>query len=141
MAISISRVAAESKMMLRFATIGILATFIHMTIALCLLAAPNFPVVAANTIAFVAAFSASFAGNYFWTFRVHVDFRRSLMRYLVVASGAFLANSLALSGLLATDQFAPRIAIVISAAIVPVCTFALSRLWAFRNCAHAQDAK
>lgn len=141
MTIWTSHLAAESRTLLRFATTGILATLVHMTTALWLLGVPNASVMAANTIAFFTAFSVSFIGNYLWTFRVHGHFRRSLIRYLVVAGTAFLANSLGLTSLLTIDRLDPRAAIVLSAAIVPLCTFALSRLWAFKEHAVSPGSK
>ena len=120
-------------MLLRFVAIGVLATFVHMAAAIWLLAISNLPIMAANMTAFLVAFSVSFAGNYCWTFQRRGSFRKSLGRYLLVAGGALLANNLVLAGLLGVQPIDARKAIVISAAIVPICTYVLSRLWAFQD--------
>jgi putative flippase GtrA len=120
-------------MMLRFVTIGILATLVHMAAALGLIVISKCPIMAANVTAFLLAVSVSFTGNYFWTFQARGSFRKSLRRYLLIAACAFLANNLVLAGLLAAHRIGAMKAIVISAAVVPFCTYVLSRLWAFRD--------
>lgn len=119
--------------MLRFVAVGILATLVHMAAALGLLVIPKFPIMAANVTAFLLAFSVSFTGNFFWTFQARGPIRKSLSRYLLIAAGAFFANNLVLAGLLGTHRIDAMKAIVISAAVVPVCTYVLSRLWAFQD--------
>jgi len=119
--------------MLRFVAIGILATLVHMAAALALHVIGKLPIMAANVTAFLLAFSVSFAGNYYWTFQARGSFRKSLGRYLLIAGGACIANNLVLAGLLRAQHIDAIRAIVISAAVVPVCTYVLSRLWAFKN--------
>lgn len=116
----------------RFGVVGIIATAIHVLVVLILLSKTSFPTLAANAIAYMMAFSISFAGNYIWTFQSPGDPGRAIRRFLVISLGAFATNSLTLMALLRVNLASPSVSALFSAAVVPAITFIASRFWGFK---------
>lgn len=131
MARLLSYAASECRLIFRFVGVGLAATMVHLITAIALLEGTRMPPVAANMAAFLVAFLTSFAGNYFWTFGVRRHVRQALWRYLLVACAAFSINNIVLWCLLSFVGTDARISILLAAAVVPVGSYLLSRLWAF----------
>ena len=116
----------------RFAVVGAAATALHVAGAALAFQAGATPL-AANGLAFVVAFTLSWAGHAFWTFR-DLDgrsraaslWRFALVSLLALALGQALVWALVERGNL---PFAWGLAAVVLA--VPATTFAGARLWAF----------
>jgi len=117
----------------RFGLVGIMATLIHMTVVWFLVSFYPLPVLASNLIAFLVAFSVSFSGNYYWTFRANCSLKKALTRLFLISGSAFLVNSFLLSWLLDRGFFSPTVSAITAVGIIPVITFVSSRLWVFRN--------
>ena len=117
----------------RFGLVGLLATVVHIAIVWVLLALTNIVPVLANTLAFMVAFCISFVGNYLWTFRSPGSPRRAILRFFVIATSAFIANTLVLAFLVRKGWFSPAVSAVLSASLVPVISFFASRLWGFER--------
>lgn len=116
----------------RFGLIGIIATFIHVLVISILLSETQLPILMANTLAFLGAFSISFTGNYFWTFESPGDLSRAMWRFLLISASAFLVNTLILVILIRVGWLTPFLSAIFSATVIPVITFLASRLWGFR---------
>ena len=117
----------------RFGLVGLLSTTVHIAIVWFLLRETSITPILANTIAFLMAFGISFTGNYFWTFRSPGSPRRAMFRFFLIAVCAFAANTLLLAFLVKNSWFSPVISAVFSASVVPVISFAASRLWGFKE--------
>lgn len=122
---------AELFLAVRFGLVGILATTIHITVVWTLLSTTLLPVLVANTIAFASVFGVSFAGNYLWTFGSPGSPRKTIVRFLTIAAGAFFLNSVLLGVILKMGWLNPTLAVVGSAAVIPTITFLASRFWGF----------
>ncbi len=126
-----SRVLAELFLTVRFSLVGILTTTIHITVVWTLLSMTLLPVLVANTIAFTSAFGISFAGHYLWTFGSPGSPRKAMVRFLTISAAAFFLNSILLGTILEMGWFNPTLAVIGSAAVIPIITFLASRFWGF----------
>ncbi|MEO1676887.1 MAG: GtrA family protein [Pseudomonadota bacterium] len=120
--------------LLRFLGVGVVATLVHVSVAL-LATGAGVPLHRANLTGFATAFLVSYAGHFRVTFGlagtgalhgVH------LPRFLAV-SAVSLGLSTGLVEGLGVRAGAPAVVVMAAiAVVVPGVTFALSRLWAFR---------
>ena len=117
----------------RFGLVGIAATSIHIIVVLLVLNQAGSNPFSANAIAFAIAFGISFLGNYVWTFRSPGSPRRAMFRFFLISGSAFMVNTLILTFLVHGGWFSPVVSAVISASLVPVISFAASRLWGFNG--------
>lgn len=114
---------------LRFLIVGGAATLVHMLVAALAFAVyPTPSPYAANIIAFLVAFIVSFYGHRHITFQT----KGSMLRFLLVATGGFLANNAILTGCLAVG-IGDLASVIIATACVPVLTYLASSLWAFKS--------
>jgi putative flippase GtrA len=123
----------EALQMIRFGLVGAAATGIHMAVAVGLAVGPGWPPLAANLAAFLVAFLFSFQGHFAWSFAgTGVRRRAAMVRFLVIALGAFAVNNGILAGLLEAQVVGPVPALVCAAVVIPIASYAGARLWAFR---------
>lgn len=125
------KIKRELFMVSRFTVVGIIAAVVHIATVWSLISYFGVAPLLANLIAFLSAFSVSFAGQYFWTFRSDRKWHQALRRFLLVSASAFGINNLVLSALLGAELVAPAVGAVLAAMIIPVFTYLLGRWWAF----------
>lgn len=115
---------------LRFGLVGAAATAVHSGVYLA--TAQWLPPLAANTAGFAAAFSVSFLGHRWWTFaHSDVEWRSSLLKYLVTALLGFASNSLITWILVVKWGQPPATALWGIALVTPALVFVCSKWWAF----------
>lgn len=115
----------------RFGVTGLIATGIHVVVAVTLITRLGaFPYVA-NPIAFLAATGFSYASNTMWSFSSRIN-RRTLMRYACVAAFGCLAT-MALAAAAEVAHLDYRLGILLVIALVTPTTFALHSLWTYRS--------
>lgn len=119
-------------MVLRFGAIGILATVIHMAGAWASYHGFGLMPYAANLVGFAAAFLASYVGHFFWTFRMSGGHQQALPRFLVVSVGCYLMSNVLVWLIVARLMLSFDVALVAILLMLPVTSFTLNRLWAFR---------
>ncbi|WP_319774296.1 GtrA family protein [Breoghania sp.] len=131
------RAAGEILAASRFGIVGLAATGVHAGVALALAMPGILPPLLANTIAFLTAFTVSFAGHHFWSFPQDSDtgkrWHARLPRFFLIALGGFAINSGALASWLTFTDWPQSAGIVVSIIVVPIVTFLGSRLWAFAD--------
>lgn len=117
----------------RFAVTGGAATCVHLAVAL-LLIGQGVPPLTGNACAFAVAFVVSFWGHHAFTFAHHgLAAHRALLRFIIVAGLGFIANETSLMLLLVQSSLPARAALLASTTLAAICTFILSRCWAFRG--------
>lgn len=116
--------------LLRFCITGLIATAIHVIVAVILIAGLRVPPYVANPIAFLAATAFSYATNTLWSFANRVD-RRTLSRYACVAAFGLLATT-AIAAAAEAAGLDYRIGIALVIALVTPCTFTLHSVWTYR---------
>ena len=117
----------------RFVVIGILATVVHVVVALALHHIAGMPPLWANPVAFLTAWILSYSGNWLWTFEGRTAHKYSVPRYLTVSLASFGLNQFIV--FIATKYFLWPfwLALLPAVIIVPVFGFAASRYWAYRD--------
>jgi putative flippase GtrA len=114
----------------RFAVSGLLATGLHVLVAVCLIRLFAISAPFANGIAFLVATVFSYAANTLWSFS-SVLHGRNLFRFICVSIiGGGLAVSA--SALAAHYDLHYLIGIGIVATVVPPVTFLLHRFWTYK---------
>lgn len=127
-----SWVAKELQIATRFGFVGILATAVHILVVWLLLSGTQLQPLLANLCAFLLAIGVSFSGNYFWTFRLQVNFASAMRRFLIIRVSALGLNTMLLAIILRADIVSTNVAAIFSALIVGGFSFFASKLWAFR---------
>lgn len=124
------------KQLSKFASVGVLATAVHAVVYTVVggLLEP----MAANLIAFFVAFVFSYMGHFLWTFRAQTKGQkmhkalRYQFRFLAVALMGLLLNSVAVWVVTEWLKVDYLIALIPMIFMVPLFTFALAKLWAFK---------
>jgi putative flippase GtrA len=124
---------AEFFTIFRFAIVGVVATAVHMAVALVLHNLAGLAPLPANVLAFATAVLFSFVGHSYWTFRDHgAELKYSAARFFIVAISGFLLNNAILWVLVEKTALGGSTSIIFAALVVPPMTYLLSKLWAFR---------
>lgn len=118
----------------KFGAVGLSATATHVSIFFTLRFFA-FGEQLSNFIAFLFAFTISWAGHYFWTFRNAKQSGRtqSLVRFLCVAGLGYGLNSFWVFLIITTYQQPDFYAVLCMLSLTPLNTFLLSKFWAFRS--------
>lgn len=116
--------------LLRFGITGVIATGIHVVVAVALIAGLHVLSYVANPIAFLTATAFSYATNTMWSFASRMD-RRTLCRYACVATFGLLATT-TIAAVAEAAGLDYRIGIVLVIALVTPSTFVLHSVWTYR---------
>ena len=114
----------------RFALVGFAATAIHLSVAMLLEHVSPLPVIVIHVLAYLTAFSVSFAGHYVYSFKSSRQWPLALMRFLAISLAVLCLSSLVVRFCIATG-LASVISLLISALSVPTLTYVLSRKLVF----------
>jgi putative flippase GtrA len=115
--------------LVRFGFTGLLATGIHVAVAVTLITRLGmFPYVA-NPIAFLTATGFSYAANTLWSFSSRMS-HRTLLRYACVAVFGCLATT-AIAAAAEAAHLDYRLGIMLVIALVTPITFALHSIWTY----------
>ena len=122
-----------SPQFIRFGIVGVLAMSVHMGCVWVLVELGLAPLLA-NIIAFLIAFQVSFFGHARFTFNVSdPNNRKHQIKFFSVALFSFLLNEACYKVLLDVFHMQYLVALTIVLVGVAFVTFALSKLWAFRE--------
>ena len=114
----------------RFVLVGIAATATHLSVAMSLNFLSALPEVAIHICAYLTAFSISFFGHYFYTFRSSRQWQHALVRFLAISLVTLLLSSLIVK-LCTLAGFASVISLLVAAASVPAVSYVLNKKLAF----------
>lgn len=121
----------------KFASVGVVATVVHVITALGLNQLFNVAPLRANVVAFVAATIWSYLGNWIWTFEAKARFQQSAPRFLAMSIGCFGINQAIVYGVTVVAQLPFWMAMVPVVAVVPAFSFWMSRTRIFNPTLHA----
>lgn len=115
----------------RFATVGGVATLVHLAVA-WLAHRAGFSPLQANGAGFAVAFAVSYLGHFHWTFGRPGHHARHLPRFVVLSAMGYALTNLIVWAvtLTAGARFEASLAVILL--VVPVFTWAAGRFWAFR---------
>lgn len=114
----------------RFGITGLMATAIHVMVAVSLISRLGVPPYVANPIAFVIATGFSYAANTLWSFSSQLS-RRTLWPYACVSIFSCLATA-AISAAADAAHLDYRIGILLVIMIVTPVNFVLHNVWTYR---------
>ncbi|WP_445116250.1 GtrA family protein [Acinetobacter sp. WZC-1] len=120
--------------LIRFATVGVLAGFIHYCLVMLLFKQQHIPLQYANFFAFLTAFWVSYFGHRILTFKAQqIPHRQTLPRFILVAGIGFLFNE---SFLLLASLYwhnALSMQVIMAILLTSIVTFLLNRRFAFHH--------
>lgn len=114
----------------RFGAVGLLATVVHIAVAILLVDFARVPVFWANIGAFAVAVLVSYFGNHHWTFACTGAHARYLPRFISVAALGLAVGQIIVWAITASGGHY-RVAVVTVALMVPAFSFVASRLFVF----------
>jgi putative flippase GtrA len=114
----------------RFSAVGLLATIVHIAVAILLVEFARIPVFWANIGAFAVAVLVSYFGNHHWTFACSGAHARYLPRFISIAALG-LAIGQVIVWAITESGGNYRVAVVTVALMVPAFSFVASRLFVF----------
>ena len=116
----------------KFGIVGLVATCMHLAVALWMISM-GVQAILANFIAFLCAFSLSFLGHFKWTFNSRANCAQAFTRFFFITLIAFIGNNAVLMGLIEKNIMSEKLAVSIAVLIIPVITFVSSRIWVFKT--------
>ncbi len=126
---------------LRFGTIGVLATAAHLSVYSALTEFLGVEPLTANAIAFCLAFGISFTGQAGWTFRDHAQGHwltsARLIRFLAASIAGFVFNTLIVFVIVTSLGYPSIYALPFMATLVPAALFLLNKYWVFGGASDA----
>lgn len=117
---------------LRFASVGAGATLVHLGVAWIANRLLHVPPYGANACGFVAAFSLSYLGHFYWTFARQSGHAHHLPRFVIVALCGYALTNVIVWAVTDRGGYAFEVSLAVILVAVPASTWVLSRLWAFR---------
>ena len=122
------------KQLMRFGVVGVTAMAVHLLAVYAFVTGLDLNPLAANIMAFLIAFQVSYFGHARYTFNVaDPKSHQHKIKFFAVAVFSLLLNEASYSILLNVFHMQYFIALTLVLFGVAVCTFVLSRLWAFRE--------
>ena len=116
-----------------FLVVGAAATLVHVAIALLASETLGLPSLSANLAGYCAAFGVSYLANARLTFRRPTRNLAQFARFLSVSLIALALNQALVYGLVEKAGWPFRFALIPVVLVIPVISFALSKLWAFKS--------
>lgn len=117
----------------RFFSIGMIATGVHITLCLILVAGFGAPEQGANFTAFLVALGVSFFGHHGWTFKSNAAYNQVLPRFLGVAFTGYFASAAMLYVLQDVSALPPAVRLVVAAMVIPAVSYLAYRFLVFEH--------
>jgi len=136
--------------LIRFGIIGLMTTFVHLSIFVAAIEYAELSGSISNLIAFSAAVIVSFFGHYFYSFKdqlgdtndarglIHMP---AFLKFCLVSTGGFLLNSLIAWSIVDSLNMDYWIAVIMMMTVTPITIFLLSKYWVFRQTAVAETQR
>lgn len=116
----------------RFGAVGIVATLVHLGVAWLVHRLGGAAPLTANAAGFATAFAFSYLGHFYWTFGQRMGHPVRLPRFMGVSGVGFALTNLITWGVTTGIGQRFEIALALILFAVPLTTWLLSRLWAFK---------
>lgn len=115
------------KQITKFASVGVLATGIHVVLALLLNSALGVAPLTANFLAFLCASIFSYFGNWLWTFEKMGTLAKSLPRFAFLNLACFAVNQAIVYSIVVIMKLPLAVAMVPVIVFIPAFSFWLSK--------------
>jgi putative flippase GtrA len=124
-----------AKQVLKFASVGSIATAVHVCSALVLNGAFNITALTANFYAFIVASIFSYFGNWLWTFESQGSARDTLPRFVALSVACFAVNQAIVYAVVEQAHLPMVVAMLPVVMIIPVFNFWMGKTRIFVNIA------
>jgi putative flippase GtrA len=124
-----------AKQVLKFASVGSVATALHVCTALVLNSGFNVSALTANFYAFIVSSIFSYFGNWLWTFESQGSARDTLPRFVVLNVACFAVNQAIVYTIVEQAHLPLVVALLPVVMIIPVASFWMSKTKIFINLA------
>lgn len=117
--------------LVRFSMVGAIATAVYVLVGVIAVEWAGAGPIVGSTVGFCASFVVSYAGHFHFTFAVSGRYRDYMLKFAVSSAASFVISTLAMwlvTKLLKIDY---RIALIMIAVIIPVCSYLVNRFWVF----------
>ena len=121
------------KQIAKFATIGLVATVVHVATALVSNSFIGFTPLQSNFLAFLVASTFTFCGNYFWTFPQAGNVSFALPRFAVLSLLCFALNQSIVYVVTALMHLPLWVAMIPVVALIPAFSFWTSKTKVFKS--------
>ena len=118
---------------LRFGSVGLLATLTHFLFLWFLFNYTNLAPLWANLLSYCIAFNVSFFLNFKWTFQSEKDTTEAAIKFLLSSLFAMFINSCIFYTMILAGWFEPFISACIAALFSATFMFLLTYFWAFKH--------
>jgi len=127
------KTSATSSRLIRFGSIGALATIVHWLIAVAAIEVHSIPPLVANVLGWLSAFTVSFFGHFWFTFRGHgAPMGQSVTRFACVSVLGFAMSTGTFALLIRINPNLYGTWLMLTLLTVAAVTYLLGRRWAFR---------
>lgn len=116
-----------------FAIMGGMTTVVHIVTGLALHHVAGMTAAKANIVAYITAFFVSYSLHRNVTFRSTASVGQSLPKFLAISVLGFVLCQLIVVMMVNVMGFSYAAALAVMVTTVPVVTYVLSRIWAFRD--------
>ncbi len=114
----------------KFGVVGLTATLTYSLVFMLALRVLLWSEQAGNLLGFVIAFSISWSGHYFWTFKASGF--HTVPRFLITALCGYALNSFFVFVIITKLALPDFFVLPLMISITPTMTFLLARYWAFK---------
>jgi putative flippase GtrA len=126
-----SGLAEEFWRLARFSIVGVVATVLHIGVAMIAVAAAGANPTVAAMIGFTAAFAVSYFGHFRFTFAASGRHRDYLLKFAVSSLASLVLSTGMVWVATAIVGIDYKPALFALAVIVPVCNYLVNRFWVF----------
>jgi putative flippase GtrA len=123
--------AEELSRIARFSAVGVIATVVHIGVAMIAVASAGVNPTVGAMFGFLSAFIVSYVGHFRFTFVASGRYGDYLVKFVVTSLASFMLSTSAVwlaTIVLGVDY---KLALIALAIIVPVCNYLVNRFWVF----------
>ena len=117
--------------LIKYGLVGVVATSLHISVAILLTYIYALDIVMTNWIAFSVAFFFSYIGNTKFVFEQKVEHQNFIKFFLVSMITLLIITVISYFG--KKNQINPYIVIIIISIMIPLTTFLLHKTWTFKE--------
>jgi putative flippase GtrA len=133
--------ASELWKLVRFSAVGALATIVYVVAAMVAVAIGGVAPVVGAVIGFCASFLVSYVGHLRFTFAMPGRYRDYVVKFAVSSLASFLISTITMWIATEVLRIDYKVALVMVAVLIPVCSYLINRFWVFLNPAGAEVSR
>lgn len=127
--------------LVRFSAVGGLATAVYVAAAMLAVAIGGVSPVVGAVIGFCASFLVSYVGHLRFTFAMPGRYRDYVVKFAVSSLASFLISTFTMWAATEILRIDYKIALVMVAVLIPVCSYLVNRFWVFLHPAGAEISR